>query len=51
MLRAERIGHGYRTLEDQDLYKKLLDQDMHFEVRDCAPVIMNDVEVFFCFFF
>ncbi|CAG6021922.1 adenosine deaminase [Menidia menidia] len=32
VLKAERIGHGYRTLEDQALYKKLLGQDMHFEV-------------------
>lgn len=33
MLKAERVGHGYRTLEDRDLYKKLLAQNMHFEVR------------------
>ncbi|KAF7653628.1 hypothetical protein LDENG_00080740 [Lucifuga dentata] len=32
VLKAERIGHGYRTLEDQALYKKLLAQNMHFEV-------------------
>ncbi|CAJ1084445.1 adenosine deaminase [Xyrichtys novacula] len=32
VLKAERVGHGYRTLEDQALYRKLLDQDMHFEV-------------------
>uniref|UniRef100_A0A3Q3L4N0 Adenosine deaminase n=1 Tax=Mastacembelus armatus TaxID=205130 RepID=A0A3Q3L4N0_9TELE len=32
VLKAERIGHGYRTLDDQALYKKLLDQKMHFEV-------------------
>ncbi|KAK2851903.1 hypothetical protein Q5P01_008179 [Channa striata] len=32
VLKAERIGHGYRTLEDPELYKKLLDQKMHFEV-------------------
>ncbi|KAG8002978.1 Adenosine deaminase [Nibea albiflora] len=32
VLKAERVGHGYRTLEDQALYKKLLDQNMHFEV-------------------
>ncbi|XP_071333494.1 adenosine deaminase [Trachinotus anak] len=32
VLKAERVGHGYRTLEDQDLYKKLLAQNMHFEV-------------------
>ncbi|XP_062283393.1 adenosine deaminase [Scomber scombrus] len=32
VLKAERIGHGYRTLEDQTLYKQLLAQKMHFEV-------------------
>ncbi|KAG7237906.1 hypothetical protein INR49_031699 [Caranx melampygus] len=32
VLKAERVGHGYRTLEDPDLYRKLLRQDMHFEV-------------------
>lgn len=32
VLKAERVGHGYRTLEDQELYKKLLAQNMHFEV-------------------
>ncbi|CAF89384.1 unnamed protein product, partial [Tetraodon nigroviridis] len=33
VLKAERVGHGYRTLEDQTLYRKLLAQNMHFEVR------------------
>ncbi|XP_032377200.1 adenosine deaminase [Etheostoma spectabile] len=32
VLKAERIGHGYRTLEDQALYQKLLAQNMHFEM-------------------
>ncbi|KAK5864022.1 hypothetical protein PBY51_000999 [Eleginops maclovinus] len=32
VLKAERVGHGYRTLEDQVLYKSLLAQNMHFEV-------------------
>nr|XP_057908659.1 adenosine deaminase [Doryrhamphus excisus] len=32
VLKAERVGHGYRTLEDQALYKQLLAQNMHFEV-------------------
>ncbi|CAL9703146.1 unnamed protein product [Knipowitschia caucasica] len=32
VLKAERIGHGYRTLEDPTLYKQLLQQNMHFEM-------------------
>ncbi|XP_059396857.1 adenosine deaminase-like [Carassius carassius] len=32
VLKAERIGHGYHTLKDQDLYKQLLQQNMHFEI-------------------
>ncbi|KAK7922706.1 hypothetical protein WMY93_009608 [Mugilogobius chulae] len=32
VLKAERVGHGYRTLEDQSLYKQLLQQNMHFEM-------------------
>ncbi|KAK0146842.1 Adenosine deaminase [Merluccius polli] len=32
VLKAERVGHGYRTLEDKDLYQELLAQNMHFEV-------------------
>ncbi|XP_061838798.1 adenosine deaminase [Nerophis lumbriciformis] len=32
VLKAERVGHGYRTLEDTALYKQLLAQNMHFEV-------------------
>ncbi|XP_046896735.1 adenosine deaminase isoform X1 [Hypomesus transpacificus] len=31
VLKAERIGHGYNTSQDQVLYKQLLDQNMHFE--------------------
>ncbi|KAI2649712.1 Adenosine deaminase [Labeo rohita] len=31
VLKAERIGHGYHTLEDKALYKQLLEQNMHFE--------------------
>ncbi|XP_036389545.1 adenosine deaminase [Megalops cyprinoides] len=32
VLKAERIGHGYHTIEDPTLYKQLLEQNMHFEV-------------------
>ncbi|XP_056588815.1 adenosine deaminase [Triplophysa dalaica] len=32
VLKAERIGHGYHTIEDEALYKKLLKDNMHFEM-------------------
>ncbi|KAL6483438.1 hypothetical protein MHYP_G00083100 [Metynnis hypsauchen] len=32
VLKAERIGHGYHTIEDPELYKQLLEQNMHFEM-------------------
>ncbi|KAL7859370.1 hypothetical protein SRHO_G00145170 [Serrasalmus rhombeus] len=32
VLKAERIGHGYHTIEDPALYKQLLEQNMHFEI-------------------
>ncbi|XP_057673225.1 adenosine deaminase [Corythoichthys intestinalis] len=32
VLKAERVGHGYRTLEDPQLYAQLLATNMHFEV-------------------
>ncbi|XP_069808682.1 adenosine deaminase-like isoform X2 [Dendropsophus ebraccatus] len=31
VLKAERIGHGYHTIEDPHLYKELLNNKMHFE--------------------
>ena len=34
ILFAERVGHGYRTLEDEKLYQRLLTEGMHFE---CCP--------------
>ncbi|XP_073462855.1 adenosine deaminase-like [Aquarana catesbeiana] len=32
MLKAERIGHGYHTVQDPVLYDRLLKMDMHFEM-------------------
>ncbi|XP_057175265.1 adenosine deaminase isoform X2 [Triplophysa rosa] len=32
VLKAERIGHGYNTLKDEALYRKLLQDNMHFEM-------------------
>ncbi|XP_005002840.2 adenosine deaminase isoform X1 [Cavia porcellus] len=32
ILKTERIGHGYHTIEDQALYDRLRKENMHFEV-------------------
>ncbi|KAJ8400611.1 hypothetical protein AAFF_G00393800 [Aldrovandia affinis] len=32
VLKAERIGHGYHAIDDQALYERLLEKNMHFEV-------------------
>ncbi|XP_053572652.1 adenosine deaminase [Bombina bombina] len=32
ILKAERIGHGYKTIQDPELYNKLLQMKMHFEM-------------------
>ncbi|XP_070600799.1 adenosine deaminase [Erythrolamprus reginae] len=32
LLKAERIGHGYHVFQDEELYKQLLKQNIHFEV-------------------
>lgn len=32
-LKTERLGHGYHTLEDEALYSRLRQENMHFEVR------------------
>lgn len=41
VLKAERVGHGYRTLEDQALYQHLLAQNMHFEVRASKQLLLQ----------
>uniref|UniRef100_A0A2K5ZL47 Adenosine deaminase n=1 Tax=Mandrillus leucophaeus TaxID=9568 RepID=A0A2K5ZL47_MANLE len=32
ILKTERLGHGYHTLEDQALYDRLWQENMHFEI-------------------
>lgn len=32
VLKAERIGHGYRVLEDEEIFAKCLQRGVHFEV-------------------
>ena len=32
ILHAERIGHGYHVLEDDMLYRRIIDENIHLEV-------------------
>lgn len=32
VLKTERVGHGYHTVEDEALYNRLRQENMHFEV-------------------
>ncbi|VDO76465.1 unnamed protein product [Schistosoma mattheei] len=44
-LYAERIGHGYHILDDENAYKSLLETGVHFEVR-----INNNTQHILCLF-
>ncbi|XP_022083749.1 adenosine deaminase-like isoform X2 [Acanthaster planci] len=37
-LKAERIGHGYHVLEDDDIYQMVKDKDIHFEICPTSSV-------------
>jgi len=38
-LHAQRIGHGYRVLEDEDLYAKCLEDQVHFETCPTSSIL------------
>ena len=39
LLHAERIGHGYRVLEDEKLYQRCLRDKVHFEVCPTSSLL------------
>ncbi|KAJ8258209.1 hypothetical protein GJAV_G00194390 [Gymnothorax javanicus] len=39
ILKAERIGHGYHTIDDDALYQQLLKDNMHFEVCPISSIM------------
>jgi len=39
VLKAERIGHGYRVLEDEELYQRCLRDKIHFEVCPTSSIL------------
>ena len=39
ILHAQRIGHGYRVLEDEELYQRCLRDRVHFETCPTSSVL------------
>ena len=39
VLKAQRIGHGYRVLEDEELYQRCLRDKVHFEVCPTSSLL------------
>ena len=44
ILRPQRIGHGVRSIEDEELVQTLLAQDIHLEVCPSSNVVTNVVD-------
>ncbi|KAG0722863.1 Adenosine deaminase [Chionoecetes opilio] len=44
MFGAERIGHGYRVLEDEEIYKRCQQENIHFEVCPHSSYLTGDVQ-------
>ncbi len=39
VLGAERIGHGYHVVDDEEIYKLAKESKVHFEVNKTQPVL------------
>ncbi|XP_078699876.1 adenosine deaminase-like isoform X1 [Branchiostoma floridae x Branchiostoma belcheri] len=46
-MHAERIGHGYHVLDDEDLYQRLKKEGMHFEVCPVSSYMTGAVQTDF----
>lgn len=44
ILHAERIGHGYHVLEDNALYKRIIDEGIHLEVCPTSSILTGAVK-------
>jgi len=45
ILRPQRIGHGVRSIEDEEVLQALLTQDIHLEICPSSNVVTNVVDV------
>ncbi|KAM6453753.1 adenosine deaminase isoform 1-T1 [Liasis olivaceus] len=48
ILKAERIGHGYHIFDDEQLYKQLLKQNIHFELCPWSSYLTGACKTTFC---
>ena len=44
-MKAERIGHGYRVLEDEFIYQHCLDKAVHFECCPTSSILTGSVSL------
>lgn len=44
VLHAERIGHGYHAIEDNALYKRIIDEGIHLETCPTSSILTGAVE-------
>jgi len=45
ILKAERIGHGYRVLENEDAYKYCLENNVHFECCPTSSILTGSINL------
>lgn len=45
VLKAERIGHGYRVLENEEFYKYCLEKNIHFECCPTSSLLTGSVNL------
>lgn len=43
-LGAERIGHGYRVIENEDFYQKCLESKIHFEMCPHSSYLTGSIK-------
>ncbi len=45
MLHAERIGHGYHSVDEPAVYSRCLEERVHFEVCPCSSLLTGAVSM------
>jgi len=43
-LKVQRVGHGYKVLEDEEIYKRCREQNIHFEVCPLSSFLTSSVD-------